>query len=172
MSGLHKKVRIGKYAVPVLLLATLAIGTVSAVAYVVLTWTQTATVVSNPKVSFFTWVGGAKANILSYSVNIFPSIKTVDENLTSGIENWDTVAHRTGLRVTSIGNQAQNVASFLVKVSNATTVWSIATVDPVNYAYTMLTPGKYTIWIEITGAAGAVPASTSAFIIDMKVENP
>jgi len=172
VSRLGKRVHIGKYAIPALLLLTLAIGTVAAVAYVVLTWTQTATVVANPKVSFFTWVGGAKANTLSYSVNIFPSIKTVDENLTSGIWNWDTVGHRTGLRVYSITNQAQNIGSFLVKVSNATNVWSITTVDTVNFDYKYLAPGKYTIWIEITGAVGASPGTTSVFTIEMKVENP
>jgi hypothetical protein len=127
-------------------------------------------VVANPTVSFIKWSDGTKANSFGYSVNIFPSIKTVDENITYGIWNWDSVVHNTGLRVSAMTNQA-NVASFLVKVSNATTVWSITTVGSA-YTYVNLAPGKYTIWIEISGAPGATVGTSSAFTIDMTVYNP
>jgi len=170
MSRLRKRVRIGKYTIPTLLLLSLAIGTVAAVAYVVITYTMTATVVANPKVSFFTWVGGAKSNTFSYAVNIFPNVKTVDENLTQGIWNWDTVVHSTGLRVSDITNQA-NIASFLVKVSNATDIWSITTVSS-TYTTVNLGPGKYTIWIEVTGASGATVGQSCVFTVDMKVMSP
>jgi len=166
-----KRVRIGKYTIPALLLISLAIGTVAAVAYVILTYTMTATVVANPKVSFIKWSNGTKANTFAYSVNIFPSIKTVDENTTYGIWNSDSAIHSTGLRVSAITNQAANIGSFLVKVSNATTVWSITTVGS-SFTTVALSPGKYTIWIEVTGAAGATPGASSVFTVDMKVENP
>ena len=57
-----------------LLISSLLIATASAVAYVTLNWTTTATVVANPKVCFIKWADGTKANTFFYSVNIFLNI--------------------------------------------------------------------------------------------------
>jgi len=164
----RKSIHLGRFSIPAVVLLAILVTSVAAAAYVVLSATMTATVVTNPKVSFFSWPS-TKLNTFAYSVNIFPSIKTVDENLTYGIWNWDTGVHQTGLRVSSITNQVANIASFLVKVSNATTVWSLTTVSS-SYTVVSLAPGKYTIWLEITGTSGA--SGTSVFTMDMQVYNP
>jgi hypothetical protein len=165
----RKSIHLGRFSIPAVLLVAILVASVAAAAYVVLSATMTATVVANPKVSFFSWPS-TKLNTFAYSVNIFPLIKTVDENLTYGIWNSDTgVVHQTGLRVSSITQQGTNIESFLVKVYNATTVWSLTTVSS-SYTVVSLAPGKYTIWLEITGKSGA--SGNSVFTLDMQVFNP
>ena len=173
MSQLTRKtVRIGKYTIPALLLLALTIGTAVATVYVVLQFTATATVQANPKVCFFKWADDTKANNFTYGFNIFPNIQTIDENVTYGIWNWDGVSHDIYLRVSSITNQGQNIASFNVTVYNAST--TIATITTVGTTwsgpYSVPSGAKYTIWIEAT--ATAAPSGTSDFTVDMRVENP
>ncbi len=169
---MHKSVRIGKYTIPALLLLALAIGSVAAVAYVVLSSTMTATVVANPNVCFIKWQDSSKQNTFSYAFNIFPSIQTIDENVTHGIWNWDTGAHDISLRVSDITNEGTNIASFKVKVYNATA--TIAEITSVSTSwsgpYSIPAGAKYTIWIEATATAS--PSGNSIFTVDMKVENP
>ena len=169
---MHRSVRIGKYTIPALLLLALAIGSVAAVAYVVLTSTMTATVVDNPKVCFIKWQDGSKQNTFAYGFNIFANIQTIDDNVTHGIWNWDTGAHDISLRVSDITNEGQNIASFKVKVYNASATIAEVTSVGTSWSGPYSIPGltKYTIGINVT-ATGS-PSGSSVFTVDMKVENP
>jgi len=170
-----KPISIGKYSFPALLLLALTITSVVAVAYVVMQWNITATVAANPKVCFIKWADSTKANSFSDAVNIFPSIKTIDENITYGIWNWDTAAHTTSLRIASISNSG-NIAIVTVYVKlGATTVatvtWSTGGTLPTSYvSFSATASTKYTIWMEITATSGATVSSV--ITLDMKVENP
>ena len=105
-----------------MLITSLLIATASAVAYVTLQWTTTATVAANPKVCFFAWSAPTtKLNTFDYGVYIFPSIKTVDENITHGVWNWDTESHVTSVRWYSLTNSG-NIANLNVTVHNSTSV--------------------------------------------------
>ena len=160
-----------------LLITSLLIATVSAAAYVTLTWTTTATVVANPKVCFFWWSNGTKVNTFDYAVNIFPSIKTIDENITHGVWNWDTQVHVTSMRWYSLTNSG-NIANLNVTVYNSTTTiysqyWSSVPSLPTGFIQFSPSPmagGKYAIRIEITATSGA--SGSSVFTFEMKVENP
>jgi hypothetical protein len=160
-----------------LLISSLLIGTASAVAYVTLQATTSATVAANPKVCFVKWSDNSKQNSFDYAVNIFPSIKTVDENITHGVWNWNTEAHVTSMRWYSLTNSG-NIASLNVTVYNSTMTiysqyWSSVPSLPtglVQFNPSPMAGGKYTIWIEITATSGA--SASSVFTFDMKVENP
>ena len=162
----------------VLLITSLLIATVSATAYVTLQWTMTATVAANPKVCFFAWSAPTtKLNTFDYAVYIFPSIKTIDENITHGVWNWDTELHVTSMRWYSLTTPA-NIANLNVTVYNSTTTiytqyWSSVPTLPtgfVEFSPSPMADGKYTIWIEITATSGA--SGSSVFTFEMKVENP
>lgn len=173
-----KHVRIGKYSVPALILLAIAVGSVAAVAYAVLQFTLSATVVANPKVCFIKWADGTKANTFSQSFNIFPSIKTIDENASYGIWSWDTVAtHVASLRISGITNSA-NVQTVYLKVYNSTATvvtitWNSGDALPTSWtSFTAAINTKYTIWFEVTATSGATVGQTSVITVDMKVENP
>jgi len=161
-----------------LLISSLLIATVSAVAYVTLSWTTTATVAANPKVCFFLWSAPTtKLNTFDYAVNIFQSVKTIDENITHGVWDWDTVSHVTSMRWYSL-TTSTNIANLNVTVYNSTTTiysqyWSSVPSLPtgwVQFSPSLMADGRYTIWIEITATAGA--SGSSVFTFEMKVENP
>lgn len=165
-----------RHLVPLLLALSLAsIGTVYAIAYVVLQWTTTATVVENPKVCFINWSNGQKSNTFSYSVNIFPSIKTIDENITYGIWCWDTSSHTVYLRWTSLTNPS-NIASLNITVYKSgatvyTKYWSSVPSFPTGWeSFNAEANTKYTIWMEITASSSASGSST--FTFELKVESP
>ena len=162
----------------VLLITSLLIATVSATAYVTLQWTNTATVAANPKVCFFAWSAPTtKLNTFDYAVNIFPSVKTIDENITHGVWNWDTTSHVTSMRWYSLTNSG-NIASLNVTVYNSTTTiytqyWTSVPTLPtgfVQFSPSPMADGKYAIRIEITATSGA--SGSSVFTFEMKVENP
>jgi len=162
----------------VLLITSLLIATVSAAAYVNLQWTMTATVAANPKVCFFAWSAPTtKLNTFDYAVNIFPSVKTIDENITHGVWNWDTESHVTSMRWYSLTNSG-NIANLNVTVYNSTTTiytqyWSSVPSLPTGFVQFSPSPmagGKYAIRIEITATSGA--SGSSVFTFEMKVENP
>jgi hypothetical protein len=162
-----------------LLISSLLIATVSAVAYVTLTWTTTATVQANPKVCFVLWPAGTtKANTFDYGVNIFPSIKTVDENITYGIQNWDSAAHTVSMRISSITNQATNIQSittYVKTLDGVTTKITVSFTDggslPTTYlSFTADATTYYLIWAEITAKSGATGSSVITY--ELKVENP
>lgn len=169
--------RIGKSSVPALLLLSLIVGSAFAAAYVVMQFTLTATVQANPKVCFIKWADGTKANTFDYAVNIFPTVKTIDENITYGIWNWDTLAHTTNLRIASITNSG-NIATVTVYVkldgtTVATITWSTGGSLPTSWiSFSATASMKYTIWMEITATSGATVGQTSVIKLDMKVENP
>jgi len=161
-----------------LLITSLLIATVSATAYVTLQWTNTATVAANPKVCFFAWSAPTtKLNTFDYAVNIFPSVKTIDENITHGVWNWDTASHVTSMRWYSL-TTSSNIASLNVTVYNSTTTiytqyWSSVPSLPTGFVQFSPSPmagGKYAIRIEITATSGA--SGSSVFTFEMKVENP
>jgi len=161
-----------------LLITSLLIATVSAAAYVNLQWTMTATVAANPKVCFFAWSAPTtKLNTFNYAVNIFPSVKTIDENITHGVWNWDTASHVTSMRWYSLTNSS-NIANLNVTVYNSTTTiytqyWSSVPSLPTGFVQFSPSPmagGKYAIRIEISATSGA--SGSSVFTFEMKVENP
>jgi hypothetical protein len=162
-----------------LLITSLLIATVSAAAYVALQWTTTTTVVANPTVCFIKWSDDSKQNTFDYAVNIFPSIKTIDENITHGVWNWDTASHVAYMRWYLLTNSG-NIASLNVTVYNSTTTiysqyWSSVPSFPTEWVQFNPSPmanGKYAIWIEITATSGATPGQQSVFTFEMKVENP
>jgi len=176
--AMGKRVRIGKHAVPALLLVALLVGTVAAVAYVVLQWTMTATVAANPKASFIKWADGTKANTFSYSANIFPAIKTVDENITYGIWNDDASSRTVYFRLASENTNTTDIASLNFTVYNGGQLYTKleSNLDDPSLAWssgvTLAANTKYTIWIEITAGASAVVGHTPSFTFEMKVENP
>jgi len=173
----NRKIRIGRYAISIILVIALALtGTVAAVAYVVLQYSMSATVVANPKVAFINWGTGALANTFSYSVNIFPSITTVDQNITYGIENWDTTTHTVSMSWNSLTNPS-NIASLNMTVYNSTTqlysqYWSSLPTFPTAYFPFSPSPatGNYTIWMSIAATPGAT--GSSSFTFNMQVMNP
>jgi hypothetical protein len=173
----NRKIRIGRYTISaLLLLLIIGVGTVSAVAYVILQWTMTATVQANPKVCFIQWSDGLKQNTFSYLVNIFPSIKTVDENVTYGVWNNDTSSHACHMRLASTNTNSTDVTSvnatiYITGTTIFTHKWTVPT-DAVWYDFTPLANTKYTVWIEIECASGAGVGHTPTFNFEMKVENP
>jgi len=174
---IRRPVRIGKYSIPALLLLALAVGSVAATAYVILQFTATVTVQSNPKVSFYEWATLSKKNTFNYACNIFPSVKTIEENATHGIFCDDAVSHTCYLRISGITNFA-NVQIAYIKVYNASgTIVAITwnNGESLPQSWTVFTAGagkKYSVWMEVTASAGAVPSSSSVITVDMKVENP
>jgi len=175
--SMRRKLHIGKYTVPTLALLALMIGSVAAIAYVVLQFAATVTVVANPKVAFVEWATNSKKNTFNYAVNVFPSIKTIDENITNGVWNWDTVAHTSYLRVQGITNPS-NVQVVYLKVYNGTTTvvtvtWNSGETLPQSWTtFTAAANSKYTIWMEVTAASGAVVGQASVVTVEMKVESP
>lgn len=141
---------------------------------------MTATVVANPQVCFVDWSDGiTKANTFSYSVNIFPAILTVDENITHGVWNWDNEAHDVYFKLASENTNSTDVAWIYYKVWDGTTTrhsknetdlgspdtdWSSVVSLEANT--------KWTIWIEIKAGDSADVGHTPQFTFEMKVENP
>jgi hypothetical protein len=174
---LNKKVRIGKYNVPVIaLLSLILVGSVLAVAYVTLQFTITANSNVYPKVSFWQWSGSVKANTFSYSLNIFTGVKTIDENTAYGIFNDDSVTHQCGIRVASL-TLPSNIAALKIKIyTGATTIlekeWTSFSSLPTAWeSFDTAANTKYNIWIEVTGASTPLSGS-SAFSIELTENNP
>jgi len=173
----RKSLRVGKYSVPTLALLAVIVGSVAAAAYVVLSFTATLTVAANPKVAFVEWATSAKKNTFDYAVNIFPSVKTVDENSTYGVWNWDTAAHTAYLRIVGITNSANIQRVYLKVHDGVSTVVSVEWLSgqALPQAWTMFTAAaskKYAVWVEVTGASGAAVGSSSVVSVEMKVEAP
>ena len=172
-----RKIQVKGYSISALLLMILvaSAGMVFAVAYVTLEMTSTATVTANPKVCFVQWSDNSKQNTFDYAVDIFPSVKTVDENITHGIWNWDTASHSVNMRIKSIST-SDNIANVTTVVKNATETvitvsWVTAGGLPTTWQpFTALASTKYTIWTEITATSGASGSSTITY--ELKVENP
>jgi len=160
-----------------LLISSLLIATVSVTAYITLTWTTTATVVANPSVCFVDWsTGTTKANTFAYTVNVFPNIKTVDENITYGIWNWNATNRNCYLRLASTTSNntditAINATIYITGTTVLTHRWTTLT-DTAYYDFTAAGSTKYAIWIEIECASGAGVGHTPQFTFEIKVENP
>jgi len=164
-------VRIGKYAVPILLLATLAIGTVAAVAYVVLTWSISMTVAANPRVHF--WDGTA-ANTMALSMNIFPDIRTIDEDN----DVWDLRSVTAGavyIRVESMNTTAIN--ELRIRAFNGTgdlfdLTWNSADSAGVFQGpYVTSASNDYDLWIEVE-ATSVATKTPETITVQLKVEEP
>jgi hypothetical protein len=171
MSRLLKRVRIGRYAIPILLLATLAIGTVAAAAYVILTWTMTLTVSAHPRVHF--WNGSTEANTMDIEMNIFPDIVTIDEDA-----SWDIRSNDTGnmyIRVSSMDTvEVAKVNITAYETDPASPLFSLVWTGPTSSWSTTIGTGNdvdYNLWIEVTGAGTATGPETT-ITVEMKVESP
>lgn len=166
------------YRLIALLISTLLIGTAAAVAYVTLQWTTTATIAANPKVSFVKWADGTKANTFTYSVNIFPSVKTIDENITYGIWNDDTAGHTVYFRLASENTSTTEITSLNYTVYESSQMYTKLESDfdspslDWSTGVSLSASTKYTIWLEIECASGASVGNNPQFTFEMKVENP
>jgi len=156
MVNLLKKIRMGRYTIPALLLVAIMVGSVIAAAYVVLYWENTFHVKANPDVCFFEWATGTKANSLTFDFDIFPGITTTDENMTYGIGHFGTGAKTPSMRLGgSWGTPGNKIQDIYVEVYNSThSVYSNVFYEP--FAPTdfvpfdlPLYPGKYAIYLEI-----------------------
>jgi hypothetical protein len=176
MSGLMgKRVRIGKYAIPALLLVALTVGTVAAAIYVILQFTVTVTVEEFPRVNFYNWGTGDRTNTFSESFNIFPNVTTIQENATHGI--YSETAGTCYLRISSISNTT-NLERVNVTVYNGgqlkSIVWNYGESLPQSWGtgFTTAATTYYTIWMEVTGASVAYPGKATDITVEMKVESP
>lgn len=165
--------RIGKYSVPVLILLALTLGTVIAATYIVVEFTSTITVEANPKVCFIEWITDNKKNRFDYTVNIFPSIKTSDKNITYGLYNWDTVAHMANLRISNITNSA-NIERLYMRIYDSGTLleltWTTQTLPTGWITFSAAASTKYTIQMNVTAASDAVIGQSSVITAEIKVE--
>lgn len=172
---LKKKVHVGRYSIPLLALLFLIVGSVVAATYVTLQFTITTPVQEYPKVTFWQWSTSQKKNTLDHSLNIFAGIKTIDENITHGIFNDDSVQHQCYLHIKSLSNQ-ENIAKLNITIYNSTNTiftkeWTqFGTLPTPWQSFTTATNTKYTIWIEITATEN--PSGSSSFTIEIKEENP
>jgi len=175
MNPLGRKVKIAHYHVPLILLLLIVIGTVAAIAYTVYQFNINITVQDHPKVTFWNLSTGQKENTFTYSVTIFPNIKTIDENITHGIFCNDSSDHTCYLRISNVQNPG-NIAKLNITIYDSsgtvfTKEWTVFSSLPTDWEpFTAGANKKYFIWIEITGALSA--SGTSAITIDMKVESP
>ena len=173
MNRLRKRIRIGKYAVPILLLLILGIGTATAAIYVVLTWSMSLTVVANPRVSFYKWATEEKVNTFAESFNIFPDVKTIQDNATHGI--YSLTAGTGSMRIVSDIATDPDIDEVYIKVFNTTdTILEITYSSNTNDFVSLPTAEdhKYTIHIEVTGASGATTDNTPSVDLEIKVESP
>lgn len=166
-----------------ILLAFLLIASTVAIAfatsYAVIQWQVNMTVVANPKVCFVDWsTGTTKANTFTYSVNIFPSIKTIDTNITYGIWNWDSSAHNIYFKLSSENTNSTDVSWFYYKVYDGATLFSKNETDfgspdtAYSIAYSALATTKYTIEVQVKAGASAVAGHTPAITFEMRVDAP
>jgi hypothetical protein len=171
----NKKLRIGKYSIPLLPLLLIVISSALATMYVTLQFTITTPVQQYPKVTFWEWSTAQKKNAFGYSMNIFANIKTIDENITCSIFNDDSVQHQCYLRLSSIINPS-NIAKISITIYNSTKTifteeWTEFQTQPTAWkTFVPAAHAKYTIWIEITGAGN--PSGSSSFTAEIKEENP
>jgi len=178
MNPLVKKVKIAHYGIPLILLLFTLASTVAAAAYIIYQFNISATVEEHPKVTFWKWSTSEKKNTFTYDVNIFPSIKTINENITHGIYCDDENSHTCSLRLNNVTNSG-NIAKLNITIYNTTNTiftkeWtSFSPLPETNWwPFTAAAHKKYAIQIEITASSGAVPSSSSIITIDMKVDNP
>jgi len=169
-------VRIGKFAIPILLLLAILGGTVAAVAYVVLTWTMTLPVGANPRVHFFSSVTGAE-NSMEITMNIFPDIRTIDENN----DEWDIRSVTTGdisIRVDAMNTTAISELVIIAYVSDpASPLFSLTWTDADaanswHGPYTTADGTDYNLWIEVFADPLAQPATEESIAVELKVESP
>jgi len=165
-----------KYRIPPLVLGIIiASGIVIAAVYIALQFNIIMNYQQYPKVTFWEWNTSQKKTTFDYSVNIFPGIKTVDENITHGIFNDDSAQHQCYLRIKSLSNSV-NIAKLKITIYNSTNTiltkeWSESGILPTSWEnFTTAANAKYAIWIEIT-AAGS-PSGASTFEIEVKENNP
>jgi len=161
----------------VIAIALLAlVGIAYAAAYTILQFTITATVETNPAVTFFLWSTGIKYNTFDYAVTIFPSLRTIDENITYGVWDWESGTHTCYIRVESLTNTG-NIDFLNCTIYNSTTTlvtqkWTDFSSLPTPWSASFTTEYnfQYAIWIEINATSAA--SGSSIFTMNMKVENP
>jgi hypothetical protein len=106
-----------------ILAVLLFVGTVAAVPYIVLQWTSTYTVKKNPKVAFYYWYTGAGGlngtcnYSYTYNANVFPGLKTKDDNASEGLYCNDTVNHNVAFQVASTTAQLKDIVWFYYNIT-------------------------------------------------------
>ncbi|UCE29795.1 MAG: hypothetical protein JSV85_03530 [Candidatus Bathyarchaeota archaeon] len=170
--GLSKTAR--RIALVLILLSL--VGVAYAAAYTILQYTITATVEANPAVTFFQWSTGTKYNTFDYGITIFPSLRTIDENITHGVWDWESGTHTCYIRVESLTNTA-NIDYLNCTIYNSTTQlvtqkWTDFSTLPTSWSpsFTTMYNFTYTMWIEINATSSA--SGSSVFTMNMEVENP
>lgn len=173
---LNKKVQIAKHSVPLIaILSLILVGSVLAAAYVTLQFTINANYQAYPKVTFWQWGTSTKTNTFGYSINFFAGLKTIDENVAYGIFNDDTEQHSCNLRIASLSTPS-NIAKLRLKIYEGTNTildkeWTQFGSLPTSWeSFTTAANTKYSIWIEVTGAAS--PSGSSTFTIELTENSP
>lgn len=157
-----KKIRIGRYTIPALLLVAIIVGSVAATAYVVLQWTTTATVKANPDICFTKWADKSKANTFDYAVDIFPYIITIDENITYAVSNYAASAKGCSMRLANITTPA-NIAWVNCTVIGYYSINTTTTTDFVAFSPDLPAYRNATIYLSIKCASGATGSSVLTF---------
>jgi len=170
-------VRIGKYAIPVLLLLTIAITTVAAAAYVILTWYVGITISDNPAVAFTDDEGVNLANTFTISgFDVFPEVRTIDENIGWNITCDATGPHSCSMRISAV-TDAANIEEIYIKAyeygspgSPLVEVTYTGTVPTSWVDFDAAASTMYILWLEVEGAVGA--SGSASFDVEMRVNLP
>ena len=177
MNPLAIKVSVARYSVPLVLFVLMFVSTAVAAAYIVYQFNISAKVEEYPKVTFWSWDTGEKGKTFTYSVNIFPGVTTIDENITYGIYCDDESEHKCYLRISSLTN-LNNIARIKIKIYNSTDEiltkeWTDFSSLPTAWEEFVVAGGKkYSIHVEIEASSSATPGQTSTFTFEMKIEEP
>jgi hypothetical protein len=173
---LNKKIIIGKHSIPLIaVLSLILVGSVLAVSYVTLQFSITTTTQLYPKVTFWQWSPSSKVNTFDYSLSLFASVNTIDENASYGIFNDDSASHQCNLCISTLSTPG-NIASLRIKIYDGTNTildktWTqFGTLPTAWESFTTAANTKYSIWIEVTGAAS--PSGSSVFTLNLKENNP
>ncbi len=119
------------------------------------------------------WSVGEKKDSFDYAIGMFPCARTVDENVTHGIQCDDTSPHTCSIRISSI-TFAANVAQLCIIIYDGSSVvlekaWSDFSSFPTSWEPFTLSAGKkYSIQIEIAISPDAV--GSSAIAIDLRTD--
>jgi len=180
--------KIRKSTVLIILAVLVFVGTVAAVPYIVLTWTSTYTVKKNAKVAFYYWrtgtggLNGTCANSFTYGANVFPGLKTRDDNASEGLYCNDTANHQVAFQVGSTTASLADIVWFYYNVttnihsSTAPLYSQNFSVKSPSYSWgsavTALANTKYLIQVYVQCNSTATVGDTPSFTVNVQVYNP
>jgi len=141
------------------------------------TVSQVVSIIPEPRVAFIRWADGVRVTAFDYSINVSPSVKIPNENITHGIWNWDKTNHTVYVRISNIINitYIQNVTMY-VRLGNETTatiLWNSSNPLPAFWvSFNVTASTKYTIRLEVFTTSAAVEGQTSIISVETKTQIP